>query len=177
MTRIIVKVAGSSVTATATGKLTSGMVGIHVSIEYDSAWEGMIKTAVFKVGSFSRDRRNVGTETTVPWEVMRYSGKPLEVGVEGKDQYGNIVMPTVWSPISMVYAGANASIPAAPNPEKEEGGGGSVGADGTTFYPAVSAEGVISWTNDGGKENPDPVDLVAAVISALPVYNGEVEDA
>lgn len=31
---------------------------------------------------------------------------------------------------------------------------GDTGATGTTFTPSVSAEGVISWTNDGGKENP-----------------------
>lgn len=33
------------------------------------------------------------------------------------------------------------------------------GADGTTFYPTVSSAGVISWTNDGDKENPDPVNI------------------
>lgn len=35
-------------------------------------------------------------------------------------------------------------------------------ADGTTFYPHVSAEGVLSWTNDGGKPNPDPVNIKGA---------------
>lgn len=36
------------------------------------------------------------------------------------------------------------------------------GADGTTFYPHVSAEGVLSWTNDGGKPNPAPVTIKGA---------------
>lgn len=31
--------------------------------------------------------------------------------------------------------------------------------DGTTFFPSVSSEGVISWTNDGGKQNPPPVNI------------------
>lgn len=39
------------------------------------------------------------------------------------------------------------------------GGGGGGGGTGYTFYPDVSDEGVISWTNDGGLENPDPVNL------------------
>ena len=39
---------------------------------------------------------------------------------------------------------------------------GLKGDDGTTFYPHVSAEGVISWTNDGGKPNPDPVNIKGA---------------
>ena len=36
----------------------------------------------------------------------------------------------------------------------EDGEDGEDGADGTTFTPSVSAAGVISWTNDGGKQNP-----------------------
>lgn len=48
------------------------------------------------------------------------------------------------------------------------GADGANGTDGTTFTPSVSGAGVISWTNDGGRTNPQSVDLVAAVISALP---------
>ena len=33
------------------------------------------------------------------------------------------------------------------------------GKDGTTFTPSVSEDGIISWTNDGGKENPAPVNI------------------
>lgn len=33
------------------------------------------------------------------------------------------------------------------------------GTDGVTFYPFVSSDGVISWTNDGGLTNPAPVDI------------------
>lgn len=38
------------------------------------------------------------------------------------------------------------------------GGGGGTG-DGATFYPSVSEEGIISWTNDKGLPNPAPVDI------------------
>lgn len=30
---------------------------------------------------------------------------------------------------------------------------------GTTFTPAVSAEGILSWTNDGKKDNPESVNI------------------
>lgn len=33
------------------------------------------------------------------------------------------------------------------------------GVNGTTYMPSVSAAGVISWTNDGGKDNPEPVNI------------------
>lgn len=38
----------------------------------------------------------------------------------------------------------------------ETGATGSKGDTGTTFTPAVSSEGIISWTNDDNKENPAP---------------------
>lgn len=39
---------------------------------------------------------------------------------------------------------------------------GENGDDGTTFTPSVSEEGVLSWTNDGGKENPAAVNIKGA---------------
>lgn len=38
-------------------------------------------------------------------------------------------------------------------------GGGGTGSDGATFTPSVSPDGIISWTNDKGKPNPDPVNI------------------
>lgn len=40
---------------------------------------------------------------------------------------------------------------------------GAAGKNGTTFTPAVSQDGVLSWTNDGGLENPDEVSIKGAV--------------
>lgn len=61
------------------------------------------------------------------------------------------------------------------------GGGGSGeagkdGEDGATFTPAIDDSGTLSWTNDKGLPNPDPVNLVDKVVEALPVYGGEAED-
>lgn len=44
---------------------------------------------------------------------------------------------------------------------------GPNGANGITFIPSVSEAGVLSWTNDGGLPNPDPVNIKgdAAVIT------------
>ncbi len=48
------------------------------------------------------------------------------------------------------------------------GGSGGSGSGGATFTPHVSPEGVLSWSNDGGLDNPEAVDMVRAVLSALP---------
>ena len=41
----------------------------------------------------------------------------------------------------------------------KDGSPGAAGAHGTTFTPSVSADGTLSWTNDGGKENPASVNI------------------
>lgn len=46
---------------------------------------------------------------------------------------------------------------------------GAPGADGTTFTPAVSDAGVLSWSNDGGKQNPPDFDLAEAAEEAAGV--------
>ena len=45
---------------------------------------------------------------------------------------------------------------------------GEKGDAGVSFIPFVSLDGILSWENDGGKENPPTVNLVEAVINALP---------
>lgn len=47
----------------------------------------------------------------------------------------------------------------APGAPGTPGTNGTDGKDGTTFTPSVSAAGDLSWTNDGGKANPAPVNL------------------
>ena len=46
-----------------------------------------------------------------------------------------------------------------PGAQGPAGADGTPGQDGTTFTPSVSAAGVLSWTNDGGKQNPASVSI------------------
>ncbi len=54
----------------------------------------------------------------------------------------------------------------------QDGAPGRDGTDGVTFTPSVSNAGVISWSNDGGRINPQSVDIVAAVLAAQPAAEG-----
>lgn len=44
-------------------------------------------------------------------------------------------------------------------PQGPTGADGAAGKDGVTFTPSMSDDGDLSWTNDGGKANPQTVNL------------------
>ena len=101
-------------------------------------------------------------------------------GVDGTDGTDG-VSPEVT--IATITGGHSVTITDADHPTGQtfnvmdgtngtNGTNGTDGDDGTTFTPAVSSAGVLSWTNDGGKQNPQSVDIVAAVLSALPTWTG-----
>lgn len=46
-----------------------------------------------------------------------------------------------------------------PGAKGDKGDKGDTGDNGATFTPAVSAEGIISWTNDKSLENPEPINI------------------
>lgn len=147
MVTVKVTVSGSTAIATATDKITSGMVGIPVQIEYDSSWDGLIKNAVFKAGDFVRDRKNVESFTTVPWEVLRLPGKVFSVGVEGRKEDGSVVIPTVWANVGTIQKGANSALSGASSTPPSGGGeSGGSGEDGGYYYPSVSEDGTLSFS-------------------------------
>lgn len=81
-------------------------------------------------------------------------------GAPGEDGFS----PTV--EVSEIPGGHRVTITDADGPQSfdvmdgEDGtGGGGEGQNGATFVPSVSEAGVISWTNNGGLPNPDPVDI------------------
>ena len=95
-----------------TGHLTSGMVGIPVTIEYDETWEGLTKNLVCRCsrnGSSSEEYRsilNVENTTNVAHEVIK-AGMLLYLGVEGYNADGTLVIPTVWAMCGAIEKGAN----------------------------------------------------------------------
>lgn len=121
MTSILLNVTGAQAWATVTGPLTSGMVGIPITIEYDAAWEGLTKNLVCRCsewGSDSAEQRtilNVGETAVVAHEVMK-AGMYLYLGIEGCSSDGTLVIPTTWARCGEIQYGANAGteVPADP---------------------------------------------------------------
>lgn len=59
---------------------------------------------------------------------------------------------------SGVYVGAG-EIPENYNVQIDPEGDDTIISDGVTFTPALSEEGILSWSNNGNLPNPDPIDL------------------
>ncbi len=93
------------------------------------------------------------------------SGTP---GADGED--GGYYIPAVspegvlsWvgSKAGMLPVGS-ANIKGAAGQDGAPGAEGAPGINGVTFTPSVSDDGTLSWTNDGGLENPAPVNIKGA---------------
>ena len=159
MTHINVKISKAVATAEKDGIITAGMVGVPVSFMFDSWWDGLIVTAVFK-GSGAPISVPLldATETVVPWEVLKRPSTLLRIGAEGRLPDGTLVIPTTWATVGIIMSGANATDDLAKPPTP------------TAFDRIMSQIGNM---NDLATE--DKSSLVAAINEALALGGGEVD--
>lgn len=122
MTSITLIVTGASIRSEVNGVLTSGMVGIPVTIQYDEAWNGLTKNLVCRCGKWgpargdTRTILNVGNAASVAHEVMQ-AEHTLFLGIEGYDADGTLVMPTMWANCGFIHPGANADADPSGSPD------------------------------------------------------------
>ena len=110
MTHINIKISKAVATAEKDGIITTGMVGVPVSFMFDSWWDGLIVTAVFKGSGAPISVPLLGaTETVVPWEVLKRPSTLLRIGAEGRLPDGTLVIPTTWATVGIVMSGSNAT--------------------------------------------------------------------
>ena len=159
MTHINIKISKAVATAEKDGIITTGMVGVPVSFMFDSWWDGLIVTAVFKGSGAPISVPLLGaTETMVPWEVLKRPSTLLRIGAEGRLPDGTLVIPTTWATVGIVMSGANATDDLAKPPTP------------TAFDRIMSQIGNM---NDLATE--DKSSLVAAINEALTKVGGEVD--
>ena len=102
LTSIKLTIIGAQAWAEVSGPLTSGMVGLPVTIEYDEAWDGLTKNLVCRCSPWGSDQGtvrtilNVDQTAVVAHEVMQ-AGQYLHLGVEGFREDGTLVIPTTWA--------------------------------------------------------------------------------
>ena len=159
MTHINIKISKAVATAEKDGIITTGMVGVPVSFMFDSWWDGLIVTAVFKGSGAPISVPLLGaTETVVPWEVLKRPSTLLRIGAEGRLPDGTLVIPTTWATVGIVMSGANATDDLVKPPTP------------TAFDRVMSQIGNM---NDLATE--DKSSLVAAINEALTQGGGEVD--
>ena len=99
-------------------------------------------------------------------------GDPGEPGPAGSAGLSPTVTLAQQNPFGDDPGGEDVTIVDANGSHSFHISNGARGPAGVSFLPLVSEQGVISWTNDGGALNPRSVDLVSAVLQALPTWQG-----
>lgn len=158
--------------------VTTGSEGIVAAFLFSDDWAGLAKTAVFEGSGVQKEYIILNNQCVVPAEVLGESGGMLRVGVYGNDGNGNVVRPTIWGVVGRIEDGAisedagqtgatpswaaqvqNAVQEALTVAQSVRTDADAGEFDGATFTPSVAADGMLSWTNDQGKENPEPVNI------------------
>lgn len=88
--------------------VTSGSVNVYqCQFQFNSAWDGLEKTAVFQAGE---DTVSTILDETgmciIPWEVLQDARRTLYAGVYGTKN-GNVVLPTIWASCGEIKEGVN----------------------------------------------------------------------
>lgn len=126
----------------------------------------------------------------VPPECLTVPEEVLFIGIYGGNGAGTIIIPTIWVSAGVIRPGTEPNTPRdyQPTPsaleqiqiianraevtasdaltlveektEEIDQRAQSGEFNGATFIPTVSAEGVISWTNDKELANPQPVSIM-----------------
>ena len=103
MVTIKIFVNGADISAQASGGLTVGMAGAAYEVEYDPAWNGLSKIIIFRAGL----NQMVALDGLVPPGVLTQERAMLRVGVEGRNQDGRLVIPTIWADVGYVLPSAS----------------------------------------------------------------------
>lgn len=98
-------------------RITAGTVGLPVEFAFDSQWDGLSKTAVFRAGHVSKIADNIVEATTVPWEVLKKGNIWLSIGVYGVNADGSIAIPTIWANVCVIQIGVSPDGDPSTQPE------------------------------------------------------------
>lgn len=84
-------------------------------------------------------------------------------GEDGNDGYSptaSVTKSGSTATISITDKNGTTTATVSDGTNGQDGQDGNDGADGVTYTPSVSAQGVISWSNDGGRQNPESVSIM-----------------
>lgn len=97
-------------------RITSGTVGLPIEFTFDSQWDGLTKTAVFRAGEITKTVIDPKAGDTVPWEVLENPCVWLSIGAYGENKDGSVVIPTIWTNVCPIQVGVDPDGDPATNP-------------------------------------------------------------
>lgn len=108
MKKIKLRVSGSQIQAVEQpAVITAGTVGLTVEFAFDSQWDSLTKTAVFRAGDQVIATVLEQDTHQIPWEVLEKPNLWLSIGVHGANEAGTVVIPTVWAQVAVVHTGVD----------------------------------------------------------------------
>ena len=106
MEKIKLQVSGSQIQVVERpAAITAGTVGLEAEFSFDSHWENLGKTVIFRAGDKVITAALQGDTHIVPWEVLEKPDLWLVVGIYGANAEGTVVIPTLWTKVAAVYTG------------------------------------------------------------------------
>ncbi len=108
MEKIKLQVSGSQIQVVARpAAITAGTVGLQVEFTFDSHWDNLGKTVIFRAGDKVITAALESYTHIVPWEVLEKPDLWLSIGVYGANAEGTVVIPTLWSKVAAGYTGVD----------------------------------------------------------------------
>lgn len=106
MEKIKLQVSGSQIQVVERpAAITAGTVGLEAEFVFDSHWDNLGKTVVFRAGDKVITAALEGDTHIVPWEVLEKADLWLIVGIYGANAEGTVVIPTLWTKVAAIYTG------------------------------------------------------------------------
>ena len=115
MPRITLYLKDAEIRSEVSGILTSGMAGVEVNLICDDSWDGLLKTLVCRTGDIAKSVLVKNDRAVVAHEAL-VEGKWLELGVEGRNEDGSVVIPTLWERCCIVMPGTDAQADPTADP-------------------------------------------------------------
>lgn len=142
---------------------TPGNDGITPEISAGKTVTGNPGTSASVVKDSTSTESNVIFNFTIPRGDKGEQGNPGPQGQSATIEVGSTVTSQPGSKASVTNSGtSSAAVFNFTIPEGQKGNPGNDGEKGdpgAVFTPSVSSEGIISWTNNGGLQNPSSVNI------------------
>ena len=106
---IFIQINKANLHVLATEILTAGMSNaVECSFDWSPEWDDLSRIAVFTNDETTIDVVLENDSCNVPPEVLNTEGKLVKIGIYGTDG-GDVILPTIWGCIGVVYPAADPS--------------------------------------------------------------------